>query len=31
VLVVDVVFMAISQVDLKVGLLIDGLAVARLV
>lgn len=30
VLVVDVVFMAIGNIDLKVGLLIAGLAVARL-
>ena len=31
VLVVDVVFMAIGNVDLKIGLMIAGLAVARLV
>jgi hypothetical protein len=31
VLVVDVVFMAIGQIDFKPGILIAGLAVARLV
>lgn len=31
VLVVDVVFMAIGNIDLKIGLLIAGLAIARLV
>jgi hypothetical protein len=31
VLVVDVVFMAIGQIDLKLGVLIAGLALARLV
>ncbi|HEY1295472.1 MAG TPA: hypothetical protein VGJ60_20530 [Chloroflexota bacterium] len=31
VLVVDIVFMAIGGVELKVGLLIAGLAIARLV
>ena len=30
VLVIDVVFMAIGQVDLKIGLLLGGLALARL-
>ena len=30
VLIVDVVFMAIGSVELKLGLLIGGLAVARL-
>ena len=31
VLVIDVVFLAIGQIDLKPGLLLAGLAVARLV
>lgn len=31
VLVIDIVFLALGQVDLRVGALIAGLAVARLV
>jgi hypothetical protein len=31
VLVVDVVFLAIGNIDLKIGILIAGLAIARLV
>lgn len=31
VLVIDIVFMATGQIDLKLGLLLGGLAVARLV
>jgi hypothetical protein len=31
VLLVDIVFMAIGQIDIKVGLLIGGVALARLV
>ena len=30
VLVIDVVFLAVGQVDMRVGLLIGGLALARL-
>jgi hypothetical protein len=30
VLVVDIVFLAVGQIDLKVGALIAGLAIARL-